>query len=333
MGKTLHLHIGWPKCASTTIQKMCALNQAQLMELGYYYPIIGGVSGMGNGTPLWQAFDRGKKFLNRHPGMLDFDDVETFFRKNFLNTEHEHVLISSENLFSKAIKHDFSFVFDSFDAVKVYWVIRPRIQRAQSRYLHMVRNGKVKLEIGDYITECERLDKVPFPGNYMRSFNFWSKIASGGDFKILMLQSGFEPIQEQFLKACVGRVPQNMSLDNSSHQKIGAVPTAAIMSLEADFENHPQYLKKIKHIRQTARKLRVHRKTVNILTADVADRLATMFYDDETAFAAAQSDYTMDDLNPDISQIVASSTTLASVREWKDYRRLKKALAKDGIYV
>jgi len=312
---------------------MCALNQKQLMDLGYYYPIIGGASGMGNGTPLWQAFDRGKKFLHRHPDMLNFDDVKTFFRKNFLDTEHEHVVISSENLFAKALKHDFSFVFDSFDSIKVYWVIRPRIQRAQSRYLHMVRNGKVKLEIGDYISECERNDKVPFPGNYMRSYSFWSKIAGEDEFKILMLQSGFEPIQEQFLKACIGHVPKSISLNKSMHQKIGAVPTAAIMNLEADFDNRPEYLKKIKHIRGMARKLRVHKKTVNVLTADVADRLTKMFYDDERTFAAAQSEYTIDDLNPDISQIVASSTTLASVREWRDYKRLKKALAKDGIFV
>lgn len=333
MGKTLHIHIGWPKCASTTLQNMFALNQKQLMELGYYYPIIGGINRLGNGTPLWQAFDRGRKFLLRYPDMLEFDDVKKFFTDNYLNTEHEHVLISSENLFSKAIKHDFSFVFDSFDTIKVYWVIRPRILRAQSKYLHIVRNGRMKLEIGDYITDCEENDKDPFPGGYMRSYNFWSKIAGEDGLKIMMLQDGFPPIREQFLKACLGHVPENFSQGDSKHRSLGAVPTAAIMSLEADFDNYPEYRKKIKHIRITARKLRIRKKPFNVLTADVVDRLAERFRDDETAFAEAQSEFSIDDLRPDISKIVASSTTVASVRKWRDYRRLQKALAKDGIFV
>ena len=333
MGKTLHVHIGWPKCASTTLQNMFALNQKQLMELGYYYPIIGGVNRLGNATPLWQAFDRGWKFLRRYPGLLEFDDVETFFRDHYLNTDHEHVLISSENLFSKVIKHDFSFVFDQFDAIKVYWVIRPRILRAQSKYLHTVRNGRVKLEIDDYITDCEKNNKDPFPGGYMRCYEFWAKISGEDGLKILMLQDGFPPIQEQFFEACLGHVPRNFAEGSSKHQRISAAPTAAIMSLEADFDNYAEYRKKIKHIRRTARKLRIPKKPFNVLTPRVADRLAELFARDEQAFADAQSQFTIKDLRPDISQLVSSSTTLAEVKETKDYRRLQKALAKDGIFV
>ena len=167
----------------------------------------------------------------------------------------------------------------------------------------------------------------------MRCYNFWSSIAGDDGLKILMLQDGFPPIREQFLKALLGHVPDNFKLGNSRHQEIGPVPTAAIMSLEPDFDNYREYRQKIKHIRVTANRLGIKKQPFSVLTPDIVDRLNNMFQSDEAAFAAAQNEYTLENLRPDISKLVTSSATLASVRKWEDYRRLQAALAKDGIHV
>ena len=90
---------------------------------------------------------------------------------------------------------------------------------------------------------------------------------------------------------------------------------------------------KIRLIRKRAKRLGISNRAVSILTPDVHSRLSEIFRADDEAFARAQQKITLQDIRPDVSELVAASTTLAEVREWDDYARLKNSLAGDGILI
>ena len=92
-------------------------------------------------------------------------------------------------------------------------------------------------------------------------------------------------------------------------------------------------MEKIKFIRQRADELEITEETIDVLTPEVYRRLSARYLPDDEYFVQNQQKFSIDDIRPDLTDMVASSTTLASVREWDDYLRLRKSLAEDGIKI
>jgi len=336
------MHIGWPKCGSSTLQSMLGLNQGRLAKKGFYYPIIDGKKNFGNAKPLLRGRSQDKsgdkrqklrRIFLRHPKLAKITDHQKYFRETYLQSGHDNIILSAEGLYRAARVNDLSYVFEHFDTIKIYWVIRPKMLKVQSGYLHGVRSGKYKQEFGDLIdTEFYR-NKADDNHNYLQVINFWSGIAGADNINILMLDNRFPSIEKQFFEAMLGSFPNDLRPGKLRNVKIGAVPTAAIMNLPDESDQFEEYLQKIKFIRERARQLELTTATVNVLTPEIHARLSERFRADDEAFVQCQNKYTLDDIRPDVSDIVASSTTLASVREWDDYIRLKRSLAEDGIII
>jgi hypothetical protein len=338
--KTLHLHIGWPKCGSSSLQWILGKNQALLEKAGYYYPVIPGKSiGFGNGKPLLRG-DAGNhpkrtggRFFQRHPDIVNISDRPEFFKQNYLNTDAENLVISAEGLYRGARKWDLSYVYDHFEFIKIYWVIRPKLLRVQSGYLHGVRSGKYKLELAEAIDEDAYRRKFDDNLSYAEVLKFWSATAGRDNINIILMSDRHPGIVEQFFQAMMGDVPKGLKVGKNRLVRTGAVATAAIMTQPVKAGNLAAAMERIKFIRQRADELKVTDETINVLTPEVHSRLSARYLADDEYFVHNQQKYSIEDIRPDLSDIVASSTTLASVREWDDYLRLRKSLAEDGIKI
>ncbi|MCP4469523.1 MAG: hypothetical protein GY815_02350 [Gammaproteobacteria bacterium] len=148
MSKTLHLHIGWPKCGSTTLQSIITKNRGLLSEAGYYYPLVPGKGvRFPNGKPLLRGDAKSgpdpktleRRFFLKHPDIVNISDRPKYFRQNYLNTDANNIVISAEGLYQGARRWDLSYVYDHFETIKIYWVIRPKLLRVQSAYLLLPR--------------------------------------------------------------------------------------------------------------------------------------------------------------------------------------------------
>ena len=119
--KTLHLHIGWPKCGSSSLQWILGKNQDLLLKQGFYYPLVPGKGiNFGNGKPLLrdnfrsETKKKGSRFFQRHPDIVNISDRPEYFRKNYLNTEAENLVISAEGLYRGSAQVGFIIRIRSF---------------------------------------------------------------------------------------------------------------------------------------------------------------------------------------------------------------------------
>jgi len=338
--KTLHLHIGWPKCGSSSLQWILGKNQDLLLKQGFYYPLVPGKGiNFGNGKPLLrdnfrnETKKKGSRFFQRHPDIVNIPDRPEYFRKNYLNTEAENLVISAEGLYRGARKWDLSYVYDHFKTIKIYWVIRPKLLRVQSSYLHGVRSGKFKLELIDQIDADSYRNKFDDNLSYGEVLKFWSEMVGFDNLNIILMSDRYPGIVEQFFQAMMGYLPQQLKVGKNRLVRTGAVPTAAIMTLPKNSGNLAESMEKIKFIRQRADELEITEETIDVLTPEVYRRLSARYLPDDEYFVQNQQKFSIDDIRPDLTDMVASSTTLASVREWDDYLRLRKSLAEDGIKI
>ena len=100
MSKTLYLHIGTHKTATTTLQHFLAKNRKALRAVGLFYPQQNIV-----GAPRHYAHHRIAHAIAGRDDKLDFDCATAFFAKAMeLAGEDDRILISAEPFFRHMIK-------------------------------------------------------------------------------------------------------------------------------------------------------------------------------------------------------------------------------------
>lgn len=101
--KTLYLHIGTPKTASTAIQNFCFENREVMQKHGYFYPIMdfsfSHVSKYRNGHFLdcWIKDEENQRVFEKEDAILDegLDKIIEFFE------EHDTIVLSDESIWNR----------------------------------------------------------------------------------------------------------------------------------------------------------------------------------------------------------------------------------------
>lgn len=109
--KTLHIHIGTPKTATTAIQFFCMENAEKLAKEGYCYPIFPfeypGTNKSHNGSFLLGVLKDKEGKRNTEQEECNFREGMDIVKKLFL--EYDHIILSNEAIWRKAdtAKKDF----------------------------------------------------------------------------------------------------------------------------------------------------------------------------------------------------------------------------------
>lgn len=272
-----------------------------------------------------QRFGKAEKFRFHNPGLLDFDDVESFFEAKFVSAPHRDVIVSSEGLESAATKFDLNFLFAAFDQIRVYLVLRPKPLYLESHFFQRIKTGAYREDL-KALLESGKID----PGNqaryqYAELYRCWADLVGAENIRLLFLGPRFEAVETQFLKALLGDVPDDFVFPERQNEALGIVPLAAIATLRHRAADVADHWHDSRRIISTAKRLGLTERK-SVLLPEILDEVSARFAADDEAFAAMQDVITLDDLRPDLTDRTMTATDLACVRETEDYARLRDAV-------
>lgn len=333
MPKTLCLHIGWPKCASTSLQHMLYTNHRLLAELGVHYPIVS-ERPMGNAVPLVKAFlqDRFGPAIFDHfnPGLIPMEDRAGYVERTYLQTDHDTVVLSAEGLFRSVLENDYGFLFKPFDRIRVVWVIRPKLPWLQSHYFQGISTGRYKSEFAEELDGyglSTRIDKMLA---FMPVWQGWSQIAGPDNISVLLLGGRGPQIEHRFVEALLGQVPDGLELPPHKNSRLGIVAAAAC-AVQPETEDKVADAERLRLIKRTARRLGITASAPVIGPAELKS-LSARFDADDRAFAEIAG-LPLADLQPCLKSEASHATTLQAQRNTEDYKRLGAELAGQGISI
>ena len=146
--KTLHIHIGTPKTATTAIQYFCKENAEMLEKEGYCYPTFPfeypGISNAHNGRFLMGVVKDKDGNRNTKQEEINFREGMNIVKKLF--QEYEHIILSDEGIWrrTEGIKEDFWKIMVQ-EAEKAEFQIHVIVYlRRQDKYFLSNWNQRVK---------------------------------------------------------------------------------------------------------------------------------------------------------------------------------------------
>lgn len=165
--KTLYLHIGMAKTATTSVQNLCADNQSLLMQKGYYYPLF-------PITYPYTAPQRNGHFLFGHlfnengkrDKQLELRQRNSAFSHIYKQFEtYDNIVLSDESLWNRGITNDFNvWEFLKKEMEQHHFTVKIVVYlRRQDEYLYSWWGQRIK---GGYRNEKtftweEMLEKMP----------------------------------------------------------------------------------------------------------------------------------------------------------------------------
>ena len=199
----LHLHVGFPKCASSYIQLFCLENARRLREFGYIYPEVF-TRRNGNATPLAMSLmDQVPEFYAlRSKDYTDVLEFDKLMREQYLMhvNEGSNLLLSSESFLKfspRFVKEKFSRYFDN---IHIYIVVRPQVAWVESHYAQRMHVGRYKGSITDFIDK-ELVENTMYGALFLdRLYKDWIKVFHKQNVHFLYISRNSPPIEEQFLE-------------------------------------------------------------------------------------------------------------------------------------
>ena len=200
----LHLHVGFPKCASSYLQLFCLENADRLRELGFIYPEVF-TRRNGNATPLAMSLmDRVPEFYARrakdYTDVLEFDKL---MHEQYLKHQDgkSSLLLSSEGFLKfgpEFVQEKFSKYFDK---IHIYIVVRPQVSWVESHYTQRTHTGLYKGTITDFIDK-ELIENPMYRVLLLdRLYEEWVSVFTKHHVHFLYVSRNSPPIEEQFLNA------------------------------------------------------------------------------------------------------------------------------------
>ena len=182
--KTLYLHIGTPKTATTALQFFCAENEKVLNTYGYTYPNFGirykSIGRCRNGHFLIGGGhgESGKETLEKKDNTIAhcFEQIYELFN------QYDNVILSDEGLWRRGIWHEgriWKKLREEMDknifSLKVIVYLR-----RQDEFLYSRWNQRIKAAVGlaspDYVTTWQELMNHP-PQSILNYYEMLNKIA------------------------------------------------------------------------------------------------------------------------------------------------------------
>ncbi|NVK13357.1 MAG: hypothetical protein HWE35_04185 [Rhodobacteraceae bacterium] len=329
MARSLHLHIGMPKAASTSLQALLLANRAALQERGFAYPVPVPGKTIGNAIPLSLHFNRSSpaaaQFRFHNPGVLDFTDVWDFFERNYPVQDGGTLILSSEGFCHSVPGDACRQLLDRFETVKIHLVLRPKLFWLESHYFQRLKTGNLRGELAALLDQGAFDDRITTLLDYAGTYAFWSGLAGAGNIHLHFLGSRFGAIRSQFLQALLGEEPPGFTDPPPQNEAAPAAFLAALSSLTPAPPDTAAHWQASRRILGCVQELGLTAKA-SVLTPEICSRLAGRFDADDRAFAAMQDRITLADLQPAPGARAQSATTLEAVRRTEGYARLRRSL-------
>jgi hypothetical protein len=178
--KTVIIHLGTHKAASTSVQLFLSHNREALKALGICYPQAPPPTSFAHHGLAWTIIRRYTS-LERRPANYSLDDALDAFGASECDT----LLLSSEDFLTTAFYEGFLAQFfttlrATFDRVVVCAYVRSRNDFFTSSYNEWIKSLSYSKDFESYITQVLKGGQAPM--NYTRSLSAWAERADQAVF-------------------------------------------------------------------------------------------------------------------------------------------------------
>ncbi|MHA3913768.1 hypothetical protein [Halovulum sp. GXIMD14793] len=308
-------------------------NRNLLAAQGFHYPSVSDKP-LGNAVPLVKSFLRERfgpqVFEHFNPGLIPLQDRAGYVERTFLQTDLHDIVLSAEGLFRSVLENDYDFLFRHFDRVRVIWVIRPKLPWLQSHYFQGIATGRYKAEFAEELDGYVMRTRIERMLAFMPVWRGWDRIAGAGNVSVLLLGADQARIEDRFVTALLGKVPEGLRYPPRKNPGLGIVAAAACAALPASADAAGD-AERLRRIKRTAKRMGLT-EAAPVLQVTEVQALTRRFTPDDKAFAEVTG-LPLVDLQPNMGDITARATTLAAQRSRPEYQELQAALADHGIAV
>lgn len=328
MGKSLHLHVGLPKCGSSSLQAVLRQRNAELNAAGFDYPndpngplpnirsYLLGITGR-SGDPV---------FRHNNPDVrLDraVDDLWAAVDA----TEAENIIFSAEELHRYRDTSVIDSLTSRFDRTHVHIVLRPKVDWIISNYAQGTKTGRYDVTLEEYLDESRFTKEILPRVSYADHVAFWQNRFGRDNTSIHFVARGFPSIVDQFFAA----VGLDLSEPESSTRR-NLSPSAFQLSafIAANTVPQPEFLKNRKHVERLAKNLDP-KPGAGFLTADLDAQILPFLLEDTEALLKLQDRVTYDDLHPDNSAKHERAVTFREMVQSEAFATLSDKLRRKGI--
>lgn len=211
MARTLQIHVGLPKCGSSSLQRFLFENATDLLEKGFHYPALVDRK-IGNATPFVQSFATGHSravFEHHNPG-YDPENARKAFFAALEDKSAPNTIMSSEGL-NALLQRDLDDRFlTPFDRTVVHLVIRDRVSWLLSHYTQAIKTGKYTFDFESFLHSPVFAERVSKTIRFSDSLDFWHHKVGRENTRLYLIGPGRPGTVGQFL--------QGIGLDGATFQ-------------------------------------------------------------------------------------------------------------------
>lgn len=328
MGKSLHLHVGLPKCGSSSLQGVLRERNAELNAAGFDYP-----HDPDGPLPNIRAYLLGitgrtgdAVFRHNNPEVrLDraVDDLWAAVEAS----EAPNVIFSTEELHRQRDESIIDSLTDRFDSTHVHIVLRPKVDWIISDYAQGTKTGRYDVTLEEYLA-ADRFTQHILPRvSYAEHVGFWQNRFGRDNTSIHFVARGFPSIVDQFFAA----IGLDMS-ETESDQRRNLSPSAFQLSasIAANILPQPEFLKNRTLVERLAKKFDP-KPEAGFLTAELEAQILPFLIEDTEALLKLQDRVGYDDLHPDNSAKHALAVSFREMVTSEAFAQLKDKLAEKGV--
>lgn len=284
MERTIHLHVGMPKCGSSFLQKFLFQNRDALKRKGFDYPLLV-QRAIGNATPFIKSFGPPASrtvFQHYNPG-YDPETAKAQFRSALDDRSCPALILSSEGLHFHFRRQSLDDVVSGFDSAVVHVVIRSRAAWLLSHYTQAVKTGKYTSSFEEFLQGEEFRTRVSGVVSYADALDFWGRQQAVDRVNLCVIAPGKPDIAEQFL-AGLGLGDEGLDTDvGRANTSPSAFEVCALASVKR--ESQADFLKSSKFVQVVARKFDTFDGRT-LMTEACHDVILDLFRDDTASLVA-----------------------------------------------
>lgn len=327
MLRTIHLHVGLPKCGSSALQTFLALRRVTLLEHGIdYLSTIDKPTG--NLKPFLKSISKNQTiFRHSNPG-FDLGAAEATLRAALAESTAPQVILSGEGLNAAAQRTDLSFLWSGFDRVLVHLFLRPRVPWIASHYTQAVKTGKYTVDLPGFLASKTFDKDISKVMNFANHGTFWADQVGRENVRFYFLGQGHRNTVEHFVEMLdlTGKVSLDMAKNINASPS--AFATCALASVQRPSQD--DFLEVGRRVRRAAEKYDPFPKR-GLITPEMICQITDRYAQDTQRFLEMQTEITRADLEPDFSETTRDVVSFDEIRATDAYSRLRNALSKQNI--
>lgn len=332
MKTTLHLHVGLPKCGSSTLQEFLIENQAALLDVGFNYPRLVDKA-IGNLTPFLMsvraAYSQDRTVFKHNNPEFDPSRANANLLEAIRSNQSPNMILSSEGVSGQARVSDFKFLYSPFDKVIVHIFFRPPISWVMSHYTQGVKTGKYDSDFESFLKSPIFHSKVSSVLNYANHLDFWTNLFGTDSVKSYFLARNWPSPVDQFLRGIGSEIKVLEKSSGAKNSSPSVFQTCALASTKRTSQT--EFLRVSRAVRAVAAKFDSF-EGYSFLSKESGDLIEAELKPEMSKFLTLQNGISYSDLFPaqptDVRKI-----GFDEIRSSESYIKLRNRLAKRGITI